>query len=83
MPKYTITIDSGDGPDGFDEPLEFPSAKAAAHDAKVALTEMARERIPDAEQGNFVVAIQDEDGQQVYRAGLKFEADDPLATPGK
>lgn len=83
MPKFTITTDTGDGPDAFDEPLDFPSARAAAHDAKVALTEIAREQLCTAEQGNFTVAIQDENGREVYRAGLKFEAEGPLAAPGE
>ncbi|WP_156323437.1 hypothetical protein [Bosea sp. AAP35] len=74
MPKFTITTDAGDGPDAFDQPLDFPSAKAATADAKVALTEMARERLPENEEANLAVAIRDEAGTEIYRAGLHFEA---------
>lgn len=74
MPKFTITTDTGDGPEHFDEPLEFPHTKAATDDAQIALADMAREQLPNGKKAQFGVAIRDEDGKEIYRAALRFEA---------
>lgn len=73
MPTYTIRTDSGDGPDGSKEPMEFPHRQAACDDAQVALTEMAKERIPIERSAHFAVEIDDDAGQRVYKATLHID----------
>ena len=76
MPKYTITTNNGDGSRGAEEPLEFKHTKAATDDAQVALSDMAREKLPDGKHADFDVSVQDDAGKEVYRAGLSFTAKD-------
>ncbi|KRE04364.1 hypothetical protein ASE63_25430 [Bosea sp. Root381] len=75
MPKFTITTETGQGPETYDEPVEFPHATAAEHDAQVALTEMCREGLPHDKSARYGVRIQDDAGNQVYKAALHFEAE--------
>lgn len=74
MPKYTITTDAGGGPDASTSRLSFPAPRLPPTMRRSPLA-MARDRIPTTEQAGFAVAIHDEDGQHVYRAGLHFEAE--------
>ena len=76
MPRYTITTNNGDGAERTEEPLEFPHTKAATDDAQNALSDMAREKLPDGKHADFDVTVQDEKGKEVYRAGLTFAAKD-------
>ncbi len=75
MPNYKITTESDHGRDDSDERIEFPDAKAAADDAQIALTEMARDRMPNGERARFGVEIEDEKGKRIYRASLDFKAE--------
>lgn len=75
MPKFKITTDSGQGPETDGEPLDFPHAKAAEHDAQLALTEMCRESLPNDRRADFGIKIEDDVGNQVYKAALHFEAE--------
>ena len=75
MPKFKITTDTGQGPEAYDEELEFPHAKAAEHDAQVALTEMCREGLPHEKRAYYGVRIKDGSGNEVYRAALHFQAE--------
>lgn len=74
MPKFTITTDAGDGPETFDDPLEFPDIKAATDDAQIALAEMARDKLPNGTKADFGVKVEDDTGKEIYRAGLSFNA---------
>lgn len=74
MPKFMITTNSGDGAERCDEPLEFPHTKAAFDDAQIALADMAREKLPDGKRADFAVQVENEDGKEVYRAWLHFDA---------
>lgn len=74
MPKFMITTNAGDGAEGCDEALEFPYTKAATDDAQIALVEMAREKLPNGKRADFGVQVENADGKEVYRAGLRFEA---------
>ncbi|KRE00642.1 hypothetical protein ASE63_26315 [Bosea sp. Root381] len=73
MPKFTVTTDNSDG-EHSEEPIHFPSTKAATDDAQVALAEMAREKLPDGKHADFGVKVEDEGGTEIYRAGLSFNA---------
>lgn len=73
MPKFTITTDNSDG-EHSDDPIHFPSAKAATDDAQIALADMAREKLPDGKHAEFGVKVEDEAGKEIYRAGLSFSA---------
>lgn len=74
MPRFTITTDAGDGPESFDEPVEFSDAKAATDDAQIALAEMARDKLPNGKRADFGVRVADETGKDIYQADLHFEA---------
>ncbi len=74
MPKFKITTDAGDGPETFDDPVEFPTIKAATDDAQVALAEMARDKLPNGNKADFGVTVEDDAGKEIYRAGLSFNA---------
>lgn len=74
MPKFTITIEAGDGPEQFDEAIEFPDIKAATDDAQIALAEMVRDKLPNGKQADFGVKVEDADGKQVYQAEMHFTA---------
>lgn len=76
MPKYSITTDNGDGAQRSEESLEFPHTKAATDDAQIALADMAREKLPNGKHADFAVNVQDEAGNEIYRAGLSFTAKD-------
>lgn len=74
MPKYTITTNDGEEAHRTDEPLEFPTTKAATDDAQVSLADMAREKLPDGKHVNFGVSVENDAGKEVYRADLTFSA---------
>ncbi|PTM41509.1 hypothetical protein [Bosea sp. 124] len=74
MPKYTITTDAGDGPERFDEPVEFPHDKAATDDAQIALADMAKDTLPNGKRANFAVSVEDEVGKEIYAAEMHFTA---------
>jgi hypothetical protein len=76
MPKYTITTNNGDGAERSDKPLEFRHTKAAIDDAQVALSDMAREKLPNGKHADFDVSIEDDTGKEIYRAGMSFSAKD-------
>jgi hypothetical protein len=76
MPKFTITTNSGEGAERSDEPLEFPHTQAATDDAQIALSDMARDKLPDGKHATFGVKVENEAGKEVYRAGLSFSAKD-------
>jgi len=76
MPKYTITTNNGDGAKRSDEALEFRHTKAATDDAQVALSDMAREKMPNGKHADFDVSVEDHTGKEVYRAGMTFSAKD-------
>jgi uncharacterized protein YbaA (DUF1428 family) len=73
MPKFTITTDTGDSESSTD-PMEFPDTKAATDDAQVALAEMARDKLPNGKRADFGIKVENEDGEEVYRAALNFHA---------
>lgn len=74
MPKFTITTDAGDGPETFDDPIEFLDIKAATDDAQVALAEMVSDELPNGKKADFGVKVEDDTGKEIYRAGLSFNA---------
>jgi hypothetical protein len=76
MPSYTITTNNGDGTERTQVPLKFRDTKAATDDAQVALSDMAREKLPDGKHAELEVSVKDDAGKHVYRAGLSFTAKD-------
>ncbi len=82
MPTYNVRMDSGDGPDDG-EAMDFPDVDKACRDALVAMTEIARERIPGETKAHLGIEIDDEDGQPVYRAEMNFQGSqgDPKSAP--
>jgi hypothetical protein len=76
MPKYTITSNNGDGAERSDKPLEFRHTKAATDDAQIALTDMAREKMPNGKHAEFDISVEDDTGKEIYRAGMSFSAKD-------
>ena len=76
MPKYTVTIDEGNGPERSGEALEFANEKAATDDAQIALAEMARDHMPDGKSAQYGIQLKDDTGNEVYKADLRFSAKD-------
>ncbi len=76
MSKFTVTTNAGDGPETPNQPIEFPDTKSATDDAQVALSDMAREKLPNGKRADFAVSVEDDTGKEVYRAGLSFTAKD-------
>ena len=73
MPKFFITSDDGNGPLRHDGPIEFPDQKTATQDAQSSLADVARERLPNGKHFKSSVKVDDEAGDEVYRASLEFK----------
>ncbi|WID98413.1 hypothetical protein QO058_09330 [Bosea vestrisii] len=52
--------------------IDFPNEQIASADARRSLVDMARDALPDGERAKFKVRVQDEAGDEVYRASLDF-----------
>lgn len=74
MPKFTITTDEGKGSEPIQNRLSFASEKAATDDAQNALSDMARDKLPDGSHADFHVKVADDAGNEVYHASLTFDA---------
>lgn len=74
MPKFIVTTDEGKGTQPIQEKMPFSSEKAATDDAQIALSEMAREKLPNGSHADFNVKVADEAGNEIYRASLTFDA---------
>ncbi|AMJ62926.1 DUF6894 family protein [Bosea sp. PAMC 26642] len=74
MPKFIVTTDEGKSAEPVRESMEFPTEKAATDDAQIALSEMAREKLPNGSHADFHVKVADEAGEQIYQASLTFDA---------
>ena len=74
MPRYFITSDDGSGPQRQPEPVDFPDEKAATDDAQSSLADMAGEMLPDGKHAAFSIKLDDEGGEEIYRASLQFDA---------
>jgi hypothetical protein len=76
MPKFRFTTQDGDKIDRDDEPLEFPSERAATDDAQRALVDMASDKLPNGERADLSASVENEAGAEIYRASLKFRRED-------
>lgn len=74
MPRYFVTSDDGSGPRKEPEPVDFPNEKAATDDAQCSLADMAGEMLPDGKHAAFSIKLNDEGGEEIYRASLQFDA---------
>ncbi|AMJ60963.1 DUF6894 family protein [Bosea sp. PAMC 26642] len=77
MPKFYFTTDNGKVVDADDEGVELPDYIAAKDEAQNALVDIIRERLPNGEHADFKVEVQDETGDAIYLALMKFEAGNP------
>ncbi|MDU0343720.1 DUF6894 family protein [Bosea rubneri] len=75
MPKYRFTTDDGEKFDASKERLTMPNDKAASEEAQRALADMANDRLPDGSHLDMRVSVEDEHGQVVYQASLKFNGE--------
>ncbi|WP_126111798.1 MULTISPECIES: hypothetical protein [unclassified Bosea (in: a-proteobacteria)] len=71
MPKYRVTTKDPGG--SARQSMDFPSEQAATDDAQRALVDMAKETLPNGERARFKVRVQDQAGDEVYRASLDFK----------
>jgi hypothetical protein len=74
MTKYTVTTVDGSGPLNPEDRAIFVTEKAATDDAQNALADMARDALPDGSHARFEANVEDDTGEQVYRASLEFNA---------
>ncbi len=86
MPKFRFTTQDGNKVDRDDVPLEFPTEKAATDDAQRALVDMADDKLPNGERADLSAAVENEAGEEIYRATLRFRREagrtKPLSEPG-
>ncbi len=75
MPKYQFTTDDGEHVDRSEEVVDLPSDDAAADEAQRALADMAKEQLPDGSHIEFHAQVEDGEGNDVYRASLKFRGE--------
>lgn len=73
MPKYRFTTEEGNRVERDEEPLNFPSEKAAMDDAQRALADMAKDKLPGSNRLDLRASIENESGQEIYRASLRFK----------
>ncbi|MGO4405684.1 hypothetical protein AB4Z10_15655 [Bosea sp. RAF48] len=73
MPKFRFTTEDGNRVDRDEKPLDFPDEKAAKEDAQRALADMAKDKLPDGNRFDLRARVENEAGQEVYRASLKFK----------
>lgn len=73
MPRFFITSDDGNGAVSHDGPVEFPDRKTATQDAQSSLADVAREKLPGGQNFKSSVKVDDEAGDEVYRASLEFK----------
>jgi len=72
MPSYRFTTDNGKKVDKDDESMAFKDDKSAAKAAQEALADMAKEGLPDGERLDLSASVENEAGEEIYRASLKF-----------
>lgn len=72
MPKYRFTTDDGEQIDRSDDPVHLPNDDIAAQEAQKALADIAKEKLPDGSHLDFHAHVEDDDGNDVYKASLKF-----------
>ena len=74
MPKCTVTTDDGSGELSPEDRASFESEQAATDDAQTAFADMARDALPNGAHARFTASVEDDKGDQVYRASLDFNA---------
>jgi hypothetical protein len=72
MPRYYFDTADGDhhAPDNVG--AEFPDLDVAADEAVRALSDIARDVLPDGDRRDLVTSVRDESGRVVFRATLSF-----------
>lgn len=74
MPNYRFTTAVDGEIDHADEPMAYPTEKAATDAAQDCLVEMARDKLPNGKHAEFAATIRDEAGEEIYRATMTFNA---------
>lgn len=70
MPRYFFDTDNGELLVQDDEGIELPDAEAARTIGVAALSDMARDRLPNGDRRTFTVRVRDEQGAVLYSASL-------------
>lgn len=73
MPKFFFTTNDSKTLDIGSEGVEFPDETSAAVDAKRSLVDIAKDYLPDANFADFSVKVENEQGDEIYRASLQFK----------
>jgi hypothetical protein len=73
MARYFFDTSDGVTLDSDTEGVELTSEESARTEAKVALTDMAREKLPMGDFSNFSVVVRNEAGRAIYSASLVFD----------
>ena len=72
MPKFTIRTEEPSGK--VSTVKAYPNEEAAAADAQRALAEMATDNLPAGEHMNLNAAVDDEKGEELFRASIEFKS---------
>jgi hypothetical protein len=72
MPKFRITTEDPKG--RARSTVSAPNEEAAAAEAQRGLADMSRDNLPDGERLNLKAKVENDSGNEVYRASLEFKA---------
>ena len=75
MPHYYFDTDDQDFLHNDDDGVELTSDAAASAIAQRALSEMARDRLPDGNPRTFLASVRNEAGKVIYRATLTLKGE--------
>jgi hypothetical protein len=74
MTRFYFDTNVGDRTERDTEGVDLPSEARARAEAKAALTDMARDHLPNGNHMGLRVTIRDEAGREIYSASLVMDA---------
>lgn len=74
MTRFFFDTQDGDKAERDTEGVELPDEARARAEAKAALTDMARDHLPDGNHMGFRVTVRNEAGHEIFSASLTMDA---------
>lgn len=74
MTRFYFDTNVGDSTERDTEGVDLPNEARARAEAKAALTDMARDHLPNGNHMGFRVTVRDATGQEIYYASLVMDA---------
>jgi hypothetical protein len=79
MTRFYFDTNVGDRTERDTEGVDLPNEARARAEAKAALTDMARDHLPNGNHMGFRVTVRDAAGEEIYYASLVMDAGPPPA----